>query len=41
MEALQELFRTCLLPDRKLKVLEQQPLEVNDGKTSKACLGDI
>lgn len=28
MEALQELFLTALLPDRKLKVLEQQPLQV-------------
>lgn len=29
MEALQELFLTALLPDRKLKVLEQQPLQVS------------
>lgn len=28
MEALQELFMTVLLPDRRLKVLEQQPLQV-------------
>jgi hypothetical protein len=28
MEALQELFATVLLPDRRLKVLEQQPLQV-------------
>ena len=27
-EALQELFLTVLLPDRRLKVLEQQPLQV-------------
>ncbi len=30
MEALQELFLTALLPDRKLKVLEQQPLKVGE-----------
>lgn len=28
MEALQELFLTALLPDRRLKALEQQPLKV-------------
>lgn len=28
MEALQELFMSSLLPDRKLRVLEQQPLQV-------------
>jgi hypothetical protein len=28
LEALQELFLTCLLPDRRLRVLEQQPLQV-------------
>ncbi|KIY94505.1 Uncharacterized protein MNEG_13456 [Monoraphidium neglectum] len=27
LEALQELFLTCLLPDRRLRVLEQQPLQ--------------
>jgi hypothetical protein len=31
MEALQELFLTVLLPDRRLKVLEQQPLQVRAG----------
>jgi hypothetical protein len=36
MEALQELFLTVLLPDRRLKVLEQQPLQVRGGG---ACVG--
>jgi hypothetical protein len=29
LEALQELFSTCLLPDRKLRVFEAQPLQVS------------
>lgn len=52
IEALQELFVTVLLPDRKLKFLEQQPLQVGcsqcmtDGKGvmnvwCRFCLCDV
>lgn len=36
MEALQELFLTVLLPDRRLKVLEQQPLQVRNPRPRRA-----
>lgn len=39
MEALQELFCNVLLPDRKLRFLEQQPLQVGlMQRTHSSCL---